>query len=188
MPFGVPGTVLQIAHHMIAPHGDHADELRRASPRRLIDVTDQTVLPRIKPPPVAASVSRDRKSSSSRNRTRSCSAVARPTGSRIGGWSRGAVLLQLTPEQSRLEYPRRRQPSVRMLITCLCSRRGAANERTGRQPARTRWRGTASAPAQRVRNSHDRSVGSGDGDVHAEHLQAVRHGATLVANTDAVEP
>jgi len=37
-------------------------------------------------------------------------------------------------------------------------------------------------------NPHDRSIGRDDGDVHAEHLQAVRHGATLVANTDAVEP
>jgi hypothetical protein len=47
------------------------------------------------------------------------SSLVRPTRS---------VLLQLTPEQSRLEYPRRRQRSVRMLIICPA---GAAQRTSG---------------------------------------------------------
>jgi hypothetical protein len=41
---GRSAETLQIAARTILPRGDHADELHRASPVRLIDVTDQTVV------------------------------------------------------------------------------------------------------------------------------------------------
>ena len=51
---GVPSRGFRSAVRMIPGQGDHADELHRASPVRLIDVTDQTVVTWNQAAPVAA--------------------------------------------------------------------------------------------------------------------------------------
>src|SRR5215217_886700 len=51
---GVPLRPSRSRARTILPRGDHADELQRASPVRLIDVTDQTVVTWNQAAPVAA--------------------------------------------------------------------------------------------------------------------------------------